>query len=195
MMMASPLTIEWTIELLECKLLVFMSCYTYSGIRTRFCEWRLQRSFEAHRPRYAVGKGWGFQVISVQKEDVKIRRLMTSGITRWLEECQIDRFDIADRLYTFEAPIFLPSWCILTPITNNCARSTSRVEEARKGWYTVSRGTQNWEQRQIVESSIITSTSNHITRCYSSLRQLIGECYPNCVSGTYIFVQPNHRSR
>jgi hypothetical protein len=34
---------------------------------------------------------------------------MTSVITRFVE-CQIDRFDIADRLYTFGAPAFLPSW-------------------------------------------------------------------------------------
>jgi hypothetical protein len=53
-------------------------------------------------------------------------------------KCHVDVVDIADRLYTFGAPIS-PLLGILTPIADSCGRRISQVEEARNGRYIVSR--------------------------------------------------------
>jgi len=54
-------------------------------------------------------------------------------------KCHEDTFNIADRLFTFGAPVSHPSGCILTPIINTRGLRISQVQEARKGRYIVTR--------------------------------------------------------
>ena len=130
---------------------------TCSEIRTTFLRVALQRP-----SMYTINSVRKNIVLKARgiSQWLKIR-VMTSVITRLLE-CQVDKFDIADRLYTLGVPFSYPPGCILTPITNSCARRTSQVVEARKADIRC-QGGRKIESRHIVVKGSITSTTEHHT--------------------------------
>src|SRR5260370_9808817 len=93
---------------------------------------------------------------------------MTSVITRGLVECQIDRFNIADRLYTFWAPIFLPWVHPNTYHKHLCLKNIAGRGSKKRLIYRVM-GDPKMRADTLLWKEISQTQQIDITRCYSSL--------------------------